>query len=180
MDYKYIEQLLERYWEGETSVEEESILRTFFCANDVPAHLQQYTAIFQMQHEAAQQHLSADFDQRMMELVAKQAQPEKQPQAKAKMISLRSRLVPLFNAAASVAVFVTVGLAVEQATRGNITGNDADSKSTASAIYMNKEQVAEIASQAVQPQENTFTAQTITTGDSLPMPSVPVEIPIEE
>ena len=30
MDYKYIEQLLERYWQGETSLQEEAILRSFF------------------------------------------------------------------------------------------------------------------------------------------------------
>ena len=30
MDYKDIEQLLERYWQCETSVEEESVLRDFF------------------------------------------------------------------------------------------------------------------------------------------------------
>ena len=30
MDYKYIEQLMDRYWECETSLEEEQILRTFF------------------------------------------------------------------------------------------------------------------------------------------------------
>ena len=30
MDYKYIEQLMERYWNAETSLEEESILRSFF------------------------------------------------------------------------------------------------------------------------------------------------------
>ena len=29
MDYKYIEQLLERYWACDTSVEEEQILRAF-------------------------------------------------------------------------------------------------------------------------------------------------------
>ena len=29
MDYKYIKQLLERYWVCETSLEEEEILRTF-------------------------------------------------------------------------------------------------------------------------------------------------------
>ena len=29
MDYKYIEQLLERYWQGETTLQEENILRSF-------------------------------------------------------------------------------------------------------------------------------------------------------
>jgi hypothetical protein len=28
MDYKYIKQLLDRYWKGETSLEEEKILKT--------------------------------------------------------------------------------------------------------------------------------------------------------
>ena len=34
MDYKYIEQLLERYWEGETTLQEEAILRAFFSQED--------------------------------------------------------------------------------------------------------------------------------------------------
>ena len=37
MDYKYIEQLLERYWKCETSLEEEQILRTFFRQEEIPA-----------------------------------------------------------------------------------------------------------------------------------------------
>ena len=40
MDYKYIEQLLERYFNAETSLEEESILRTFFSQTDVPAEME--------------------------------------------------------------------------------------------------------------------------------------------
>lgn len=36
MDYKYINQLLERYWRCETSLEEEDILRSFFSQKDVP------------------------------------------------------------------------------------------------------------------------------------------------
>ena len=46
MDYKYIEQLLERYWQCETSLQEESILRSFFSQEEVPAELQQYKALF--------------------------------------------------------------------------------------------------------------------------------------
>ena len=36
MDYKYINQLLERYWAAETTLEEEKILRTFFSQTDIP------------------------------------------------------------------------------------------------------------------------------------------------
>ena len=39
MDYKYIEQLLERYWQCETSLEEEQILQAFFRQEDIPVHL---------------------------------------------------------------------------------------------------------------------------------------------
>lgn len=46
MDYKDIEQLLERYWQCETSVEEESVLRDFFSREDVPAHLLRYKNLF--------------------------------------------------------------------------------------------------------------------------------------
>ena len=46
MDYKYIEQLLERYWNCETSLEEEDILRTFFSQKDIPAELLPYQALF--------------------------------------------------------------------------------------------------------------------------------------
>lgn len=46
MDYKYIEQLIERYWECETSQQEEDILRAFFAQDDVPASLARYKSLF--------------------------------------------------------------------------------------------------------------------------------------
>ena len=49
MDYKYIEQLLERYWNCETSLEEEQILRSFFHQKEIPAHLLRYKAMFAYQ-----------------------------------------------------------------------------------------------------------------------------------
>ena len=39
MDYKYIEQLLERYWSCETTVEEETLLRDFYKQNNLPETL---------------------------------------------------------------------------------------------------------------------------------------------
>jgi hypothetical protein len=42
MDYKYINQLLERYWQCETTLQQEAMLRAFFSQDDVPAELQQY------------------------------------------------------------------------------------------------------------------------------------------
>ena len=43
MDYKYINQLLDRYWKAETSLEEEEILRAFFSQDELPAELKPYT-----------------------------------------------------------------------------------------------------------------------------------------
>ena len=46
MDYKYIEQLLERYWACETSLEEEEILCMFYSQKDIPANLLRYKDLF--------------------------------------------------------------------------------------------------------------------------------------
>ena len=69
MDYKYIEQLLERYWACETSLQEEQILRTFFQQAEVPAHLMPYKAVFDVQQEQAEPTLREDFDVRMLQMV---------------------------------------------------------------------------------------------------------------
>ena len=48
MDYKYIEQLLDRYFRAETTLQEEQILKSFFAqgAEDMPQDLQQYAPLF--------------------------------------------------------------------------------------------------------------------------------------
>ena len=38
MDYVYIEQLIDRYFEAATTLEEERILRAFFSQRDGPQH----------------------------------------------------------------------------------------------------------------------------------------------
>ena len=100
MDYKYIEQLLERYWECTTSLEEENILRTFFRQKDVPASLLQYKALFTYeQTQREEEVLGEEFDTKMMEMIN-----EPTP-VKARTIRLTQRLMPLFKAAAVVVTF---------------------------------------------------------------------------
>ena len=108
MDYKYIEQLLERYWQCETSLEEEGILRAFFSQSGIPAELQQYQALFSYEHtEKHSAVLGEEFDEKMMSMID-QAEP-----VKAKTITMTHRLMPLFKAAAVVAIILTLGNAMQ-------------------------------------------------------------------
>ena len=110
MDYKYIEQLLERYWECTTSLEEENILRTFFRQKDVPASLLQYKALFTYeQTQKEEEVLGEEFDRKMMEMI------NEPTTVKARTIHLTQRLMPLFKAAAVVAIILTLGNAAQVA-----------------------------------------------------------------
>lgn len=110
MDYKYIEQLLERYWECQTTLEEESILRTFFAQDNVPVNLLPYRQLFLAEHEESQAvKLDEKFDERIMSII------ENQQPVKARTITLSQRLRPLYRAAAIVAIFITLGTAMQKA-----------------------------------------------------------------
>ena len=110
MDYKYIEQLMERYFLCETSLEEERILRTFFSQKDVPVALLPYRDLFVYeQSETEEDRLDSDFDKRMLALVE-----EEEPQhVKAKVITMQRRLRPLYKAAAVVGIILSLGLAAQ-------------------------------------------------------------------
>ena len=105
MDYKYIEQLLERYWEGETTLQEEAILRAFFSQDDVPAQLMKYKSLFDCGQQ--EETLGDDFDARILDSIGEETEP------KAKIVTLASRLKPLFKAAAIVAILLTIGNAAQ-------------------------------------------------------------------
>lgn len=112
MDYKYITQLLERYWRAETTLEEENILRSFFSQVSVPEELKQYRSLFLYQAtEPKADHLDAAFDDRLMAIVGEEQ--ESAPAVKAHRITLRERMFPLFKAAAIVAIILTLGNAAQ-------------------------------------------------------------------
>ena len=104
MDYKYIEQLLERYWEAETSLQEETILRTFFSQPDIPENLRKYQSLFVCEQQK-EDVLGEDFDARILDQIG--------DAPLAKTVTLKSRLMPLFKAAAIVAIVLTLGNAAQ-------------------------------------------------------------------
>lgn len=112
MDYKYIEQLLERYWACETSLQEEEILRAFFHQQEVPAHLEMYRSLFTVQQEHAEGGLGKDFDQCMLHLVGESADTD--DAVRAGRISLYRRMRPLYQAAGLVAFVLVIGMAAQR------------------------------------------------------------------
>jgi len=109
MDYKYIEQLLERYWRCETSLQEEEILRLFFSQEEVPTNLVPYKDLFIYEQEQKETDiLGDDFNQKILEKVNGD-----QP-VKARTITMRKRLMPLFKAAAVVAILLTLQNALQE------------------------------------------------------------------
>ena len=104
MDYKYIEQLLERYWACETTLQEEAILRAFFSQEEIPEALRKYQALFTYEQQKDEP-LGEDFEARILQQIGEAPV--------AKTVTLKSRLVPLFRAAAIVAIVLTLGNAAQ-------------------------------------------------------------------
>ena len=107
MNAQQIEQLLQRYWDCKTTVEEERQLRQFFNGNDVPQHLMRYKDLFVYEEFMQEEQLSKDFDERLLKRI-------ELPVVKAKSISILSRLVPIAKAAAAVAMLLVLGNLAER------------------------------------------------------------------
>lgn len=112
LDYKYIEQLLEGYFNGETTIEEEKILRAFFCQDELPENLLQYRDLFVYeQNETKEDSLGADFDAKIMALIQEETNETEpaMPMLKVAFKRTTKALHPFFKAAAIVAVIITIG-----------------------------------------------------------------------
>lgn len=114
MDYKYIDILIERYFNGETTLEEERILKAFFHQEEVPDALRQYADIFAF--EAADRHegLDESFDERILKrLEADHDAPVKY--VRMQRLTFSDRIRPLMHAAAAVAIVALIGGSIHQA-----------------------------------------------------------------
>lgn len=166
MDYKYIEQLLERYWECETSVEEERILRSFFSQSDIPGYLQSYAPLFRYQEKSAKEGLSDEWKNRVAALA--ENENGRTLRVTAKRITMRRRLSPLYKAAAMIAMIVSVGVAVENASTYNLTPAE-NQKTPTVNTYVRTNQVQNIMEQAAQSIDAIMTAQADTISQNIPL-----------
>lgn len=140
MNYTYIEQLLERYWDGNTTLEEERILKSFFSQNDVPETLRPYADYFNCLAEDAEMRVSDDFDKRFENIIAEEEADDMK--TKAIKVTFRHRIMPFLQAAAAVAVILTVGGA---ALRGLMSEEDIDyGDNLTSETYIQKEEVKQV------------------------------------
>lgn len=163
MDYKYIEQLLDRYWECHTTAEEEQILRSFFSQHDLPAHLAQYAPLFAFVKEEAEVHVSDNFDQRFSQLLAEDDSRQSARRTFARRLTLGRRVAPLLKAAAAVAILFTIGTATERA----IVGSQTDEGATAPVLTDTYVRSADVEA-VLQPTDRTTDATaTVQKADSL-------------
>ena len=67
MNLQKIEQLIGKYDKGETTVEEEQLLKAFFMNEDIPLHLKSYKTLFSYYNSSKNKELpSQDFDEKAL------------------------------------------------------------------------------------------------------------------
>lgn len=97
MDSNRIEALLKKYWDCETSLEEEQQLREYFKGKEIPEQLKETAALFQyFEHQKKQELTDSAFDNEVLKKV-------KAPK-RGKVVSLAYNAMRI---AAGVAVLVT-------------------------------------------------------------------------
>lgn len=110
MDFNRIEELLAKYWECDTTLQEEEELKKFFNGPDVPEHLLAYKSLFVYYHEEKKNGQLDDlFDEEVLKRIeeVKNGSEEK----KGKVVSLFYNIAKV---AAVVLVVVTAGYFVKQ------------------------------------------------------------------
>lgn len=134
MDYKYIEQLLERYWNSQTTLEEEEILRAFFMQDDIPAGMLRYKSLFMYEAEEREWDvLDDDFDERVMASIDDGQQQ-----------TLIRRLRPLFRAVACVCVIVTIGGLINHSLKYGESLQDAQMAHSVDSVSIETPSVANV------------------------------------
>lgn len=107
---KRIEELLEKYYAGETSIEEERMLRRFFAGPDVPEHLSAESALFRYFEREGRSALPGNLQERLEGMI--------EPRELVKP----SRVIGLKHywiGAAAAVILILVGIFVDMQIRKN-------------------------------------------------------------
>lgn len=109
MDSKKIDQLLEKYWECQTSLEEESTLKEYFNAGVIEEKHKEVAPLFQYYTiEKKEGQLSGMFDEQVLAAIEKEGMPIKK---KGKVISFFSDIAKV---AAVGLILITAGYFIKE------------------------------------------------------------------
>ena len=86
---------------------------TIYGQKDVPVHLLKYKELFAYEQASSKEEMGKDFDSRVLDIIEK-------PAVKAKVVTFRERIAPMFKAAAVIAIILTIGSATEFAGKQNL------------------------------------------------------------
>ncbi len=102
MDSNKIDHILEKYWEGESSLQDEAMLREYFSQEDIPAKYESIRPMFQFFKTEQASFLDGNFDERLTsKLKAVEATDNIKPRRHSLTVYIR-------RAAAVAAIFIGV------------------------------------------------------------------------
>ena len=113
MEIKDIEYIIERYFQGQTTEQEEALLREAFVSGNVPAEIAFYKDYFLALQEEADVKMSEEFDARLRNRLALM-ESSRTATFKSRIVDFNQKLKPLYKAVASVALIITVGVTAGQ------------------------------------------------------------------
>ena len=102
MDYNMIKDLLDKYWNCETSLEEEAELRTYFSSGEVHKDLKSYAPLFQYFKSESGIRISKDFDKKITRQFETGEKPAKQ------------RFLSIFYKVAAAVIFILFFVTIHQ------------------------------------------------------------------
>jgi hypothetical protein len=118
-NYQHITQLLDKYWEGETTLAEDKTLQTFFASETIPVELQAFQSIFQAKNDIQTQTLSTDFDINLLAIL----ENKKEEKEETKIIQLQNKQAAelqkwrfVAGIAASIALILAVYIVIPKTT----------------------------------------------------------------
>jgi len=111
MEQAEIKALLEKYWQAETTLEEERLLVEYFRQPGIPAGLETVRELFAWREQEAELRPGADFDRRMLERITEMEQEDGrgEPEVRGRVVG---RFSVRFAAAAAIILCLGIGLLI--------------------------------------------------------------------